>query len=624
MMSKLDRILDDCLDRLARGESTLEECLARHPAHAEELHRLLLAATSLDRGRETWPSAVFKERARSDLMAHMSAHPREQANRRWFGIRPSGFSFALGRTLNFASGLAAILLLVLMTGTVLAQMALPGDALYSWRLASEQVWRTLHPHSLVADLTLADRHARDLASVAGNEQAESLARRDYRHMLEVLSIYTTPIEQRTISESLSEHKANLVKAQMEVPELDRLLATVATRRTSLALEHAVTSIGFGRIAYSLTITNQGPAEVAAARLVDNLSPLERFASAEGADCAVEGGEVTCMVENLALAAPRMLTLTTTIDRCYTGTITNTAVITGAGEVANINPDNQATVENNVTHVFPQPARVVYVQSNGHAHSLALVTAGGWPIDSPLPAPSAAPAWSPDGTKIAFFGEEGISELGGVYTQGNGVWIVETVDSEGWSPRQLIAQDHVKNLAWSPDGTRLALEVGPPDQSHEVWLIDANDGRQLSRFPGEQPAWSPDGQRLVVRDCAPGCGLWLVDANGQRREQITFGDSDSYPAWSPVGEYLVFASERDGNWDVYRRRWADGQLLPLTQRPGTDTTPAFDGCGQQLFLRTDHYGSWWITVMKLDGSDERKVKEGVGASDDWGLARPAAY
>jgi hypothetical protein len=49
---------------------------------------------------------------------------------------------------------------------------------------------------------------------------------------------------------------------------------------------------------------------------------------------------------------------------------------------------------------------------------------------------------------------------------------------------------------------------------------------------------------------------------------------------------------------------------------------FDSCSQEIYFRTDQYGSWWITAMKLNGEDEYKVQEGIGSTSDWGLARPA--
>jgi TolB protein len=262
-----------------------------------------------------------------------------------------------------------------------------------------------------------------------------------------------------------------------------------------------------------------------------------------------------------------------------------------------------------------------VQSNGQTHHLGMVTSAGQVLNYELHLHAAAPAWSPDGTKIAFFGEPGISTLGGIYELGTGVWII---DDQGKNSTQIVQIDHVKNIAWSPDGTKLAFEFGQPGMTHEIRVVDSRDGQQISNFSGEQPGWSPDSQKLGIKACLPDCGLWQVNFDGSGRQQITFHKTDSYPAWSPDDQYLAFTSEQDGDWEVYLIRLADGDLQPLTDRPGTDTTPVFGPDSQEVYLRTDAFGGWRITVMTLDGRNERLVKEGVGPSDDWGLARPAVH
>jgi Tol biopolymer transport system component len=117
----------------------------------------------------------------------------------------------------------------------------------------------------------------------------------------------------------------------------------------------------------------------------------------------------------------------------------------------------------------------------------------------------------------------------------------------------------------------------------------------------------------------------MDLKGKSKQQVTTDGTDSYPAWSSDGRYLVFSSlKRANNWEIYRLDWVDKQIVRLTNRAGTDTTPVFGPCNQEIYLRTDQFGSWWITAMKVDGTDEYKVQEGVGSTSDWGLARPAVH
>lgn len=271
---------------------------------------------------------------------------------------------------------------------------------------------------------------------------------------------------------------------------------------------------------------------------------------------------------------------------------------------------------------PRPATMVYAQGFGDNHILGLVTSAGAVINPNLHPRASAPTWSPDGRRVAFFGEPGLSDQGGIYALGNGVWVLEVNTG---NPQFFFATDHVKSMDWAPVGDKLAVEIGPPGVPHQVVIFDTRDGREISRFAGEQPAWKPDGQELAVKSCAPECGLWKVGFDGSGGVLLTGDSTDSYPTWSPTGEYLVFTSRaRTGDWEIYRLRFADGEVRQLTFRQGSDTTPIFSPDGLEIYFRSDAFGDWQIRVMSIDGRRERAVIEGAGPSNEWGLARPDVF
>lgn len=613
-MKRLDRALEDCLTRLANGEA-LEACLNRYPEDAVELSRLLATVAQLERGRAIGPTPVLKARTRARLTAHMRAQPHRRGS--WLLLHQFKSAF------NFAFGLMAIVILVLATGTVLAQRALPGEPLYGWKMASEKVWRMIYADPLAVDLILSDRRVEELTSVAGDPEAEQLARHAYQQSLAELKEYATSDSQELISQALNEQKDDLTQAGLAVPALDQLLTEINVEEVNLELNYHPVTIEAGRAIYTLTLTNHGPAELVTATVRTTLSPQETLVSVSEAKCdSSKAGSVACTVANLIKDEPRQVTIQTTVTPCYAGPLSNTATVTGTDNFLNINPEPSVVAESVITLPFPRLARVIYVQSNRQTHSLGMINSTADLVNDNLHQYAAAPAWSPGGTKLAFFGQEGISQLGGLYSQGNGLWVADMVNAQLKNPTLLWAEDHLKNIAWSPDGAKLAFEVGPPGINHDIVIIDAKDGRLVSRFPGQQPAWSPNSQKLVVR--IPNSGLWQADFKGGLEKQITDNGTDSYPAWSPDGQSLAFSSDRDGNWEIYLFEWANGQISRLTHRPSTDTTPVFDPCGREIYLRTDHYEGWSITVMNLNGGEERQVQAGVGPSDDWGLARPAIY
>ena len=127
MSRHLDEVLDDCIERLLRGES-VEDCLARYPQQAEELEPLLRAVARAQRALSLIPGEAARERGRRRLLQELEALEAQPARRLWAWPR------------RWALGLAAVALLLLLgVGTVAASgKAIPGDPLYPVRRAAER------------------------------------------------------------------------------------------------------------------------------------------------------------------------------------------------------------------------------------------------------------------------------------------------------------------------------------------------------------------------------------------------------------------------------------------------------------------------------------------------------
>jgi Tol biopolymer transport system component len=94
-----------------------------------------------------------------------------------------------------------------------------------------------------------------------------------------------------------------------------------------------------------------------------------------------------------------------------------------------------------------------------------------------------------------------------------------------------------------------------------------------------------------------------------------GADDSVPDWSPDGEKITFASTRDGNWEIYLMDVNDAiqdpenaQVRRLTNHEGDDLSPVWSPDGTQIAFASDRDGDWEIYAMRTDGTDLRQLTD----------------
>jgi Tol biopolymer transport system component len=216
-----------------------------------------------------------------------------------------------------------------------------------------------------------------------------------------------------------------------------------------------------------------------------------------------------------------------------------------------------------------------------------------------------PAWSPDGSKIAFVSDRGLC----------------TMNADGSGQTDLPMEEPpgvFLTFAWSSDGSQVAVcrnSEGPG----ELYVISA-DGSAQTRLAGmgcqQPPTWSPDGSQIAWS--TP--DIYVINADGTGETKLTSssleGGADYGPAWSPAGSQIAFHSyptaTRDSNFEIYAMNADGSRLTNLTNNPGQDLWPVWSPDGSQIAFVSERDGNEEVYVMNADGTGQTNLTNSAGS------------
>jgi TolB protein len=253
----------------------------------------------------------------------------------------------------------------------------------------------------------------------------------------------------------------------------------------------------------------------------------------------------------------------------------------------------------------------------------------WAMDAdgtnqePLVSAASAPAWSPDGARLAFSCRFNTCTANADGTS------VNTLDNFDVSPQD--------EPTWSPDGRRLAISSGDMCGSgcaySNVWRIDAADGGDQIRMAdyAVSPSWSPNGhivyQYFYAFYTYPPAEIRSLDARYPGSyTQLTVADGGRSPDWSPDGTRIVFS--RQGEITVMDQ---DGSNVRPLAVSGSEPAWSPDGA-KIVFSRPAIDGHHDLWAMNADGTGEVRLTDTAGITESrpaWqpvpqpGYARPRA-
>ena len=190
------------------------------------------------------------------------------------------------------------------------------------------------------------------------------------------------------------------------------------------------------------------------------------------------------------------------------------------------------------------------------------------------------------------------------------------DSDGHNAQALVnSNEPVISPAWSPDGSKMAyVSFEKKKPIVFVHTLATGERKIVANYKGNNsaPAWSPDGKKLaIVLTYGANSQIYTINASGGDLQRITKSRGiDTEPVFSPDGKWIYFTSDRGGKPQIYKTSANGGsEVTRVTFEGAYNVSPRFAPDGSKLLYIRNDGGRFRVAMQDLTNGQVQLLSDG---------------